>query len=125
MAIKAIAACGQFEGAGYRVARMSAAFEKHYRVKELAAQWGFCDNTIIGLFADEPGVLRLERITGKRKYTTLSIPESVALRVHERLRDKSLKTQLPAGNPLRVVRLRDVDTGMTKKALNVFKLKAA
>ena len=104
---------------------MSAAFEKHFRVKELADLWGFCDNTIIKLFADEPGVLRLERLTAKRKYMTLSIPESVALRVHERLGHQPLKPQLPAGNPLRVVRLRDLHTGVTQKPRNIVKLKAA
>ncbi len=105
--------------------RMSAAFEKHYRVKELADLWGFCDNTIIKLFADEPGVLRLERLTAKRKYLTLSIPESIALRVHERLGHKPLQSTLAASNPLRVVRLRDLNTGVAQKPRNVIKLKAA
>ncbi len=101
------------------------AFEKHFRVSELAQIWGFCDNTIIRLFAGEPGVLRLERVTAKRKYVTLSIPESIALRVHERLGNQTLKPQLPAGNPLRVIRLRDLNTGVAKKPRNVLKLKAA
>lgn len=86
---------------------MADAFAKHFRVKELAALWGFSANTVIALFADEPDVLRLERSTGKRKYVTLSIPESAALRVHERLADKPLKTQLPRRNPRSVVFLRD------------------
>jgi len=34
----------------------AAALEKHYRVREVAALWGFSDNTIIGIFASEPGV---------------------------------------------------------------------
>jgi len=101
------------------------AFEKHYRVKELAELWGFCDNTIIKMFADEPGVLRLDTVAGKRKYVTLSIPASVALRVHERFRYKSLQAKLPAGNPLRVIRLRDLNTGVAQKPRNVVKLKAA
>ena len=104
---------------------MSAAFEKHYRVKELADLWGFRDNTIIKLFADEPGVLRLEWLTAKRKYLTLSIPESIALRVHERLRHKPLQSSLAASNPLRVIRLRDLNTGVAQKPRNVIKLKAA
>lgn len=104
---------------------MTDAFSKHYRVKELANLWGFCDNTIIKLFADEPGVLRLERLTAKRNYITLSIPESVALRVHERFGHKSLKTELSTGHPLRVIHLRDLHTGMAKKSRNVIKLKAA
>src|SRR5664279_4188811 len=111
--------CGRL-GAGFGPidggAHMSAAaLEKHYRVRELAALWGFSDNTIIRLFATEPAVIRLESGTGRRKYTTLSIPESVALRVHERLGQEPLQAQLPTGNPLRVIRLRDLDAGMAKK----------
>ncbi len=101
------------------------AFEKHYRVRELADLWGFCDNTVIKLFSNEPGVLRIERHAGKRKYVTLSIPAAIALRVHQRLSDKALQTQLPAGNPLRVIRLRDFNAGVAKKPGHVLKLKAA
>lgn len=61
------------------------ATEKHYRVKDLAELWGVSKHTITKLFENEPGVLRLEFPTGKRKYVTLSIPESVAARVHQRL----------------------------------------
>ena len=102
----------------------SAALEKHYRVRELAALWGFSDNTIIRMFASEPGVVRLESGAGRRKYTTLSIPESVALRVHERLSHESLQAQLSAGNRVRVIRLRDLDAGVAKKPRNVLKLKS-
>jgi hypothetical protein len=101
----------------------SAALEKHYRVRELASLWGFSDNTIIRLFSTETGVIRLESGTGRRKYTTLSIPESVALRVHERLGQEPLQAQLSTGNPLRIVRLRDLNAGMAKKPRNVLKLK--
>lgn len=108
-----------------RVHHMSScALEKHYRVPELASLWGFSDNTIIRLFTAEPGVIRLESGAGRRKYTTLSIPESVALRVHERLSQESLKPHLAAGNPLRVVRLRDFDTRVTKKPRNILQLKS-
>jgi hypothetical protein len=102
----------------------SAALEKHYRVRELAGLWGFSDNTIIRMFACEPGVVRLESGAGRRKYTTLSIPESVALRVHERLSQESLQAQLSAGNTVRVIRLRDPDAGVAKKPRNVLKLKS-
>lgn len=66
----------------------------------------------------------LQACAGKRRYTTLSIPESVALRVHERLGHESFQAQLAAHNPLRVVRLRDFDAGVGKKARNVLKLKS-
>jgi hypothetical protein len=102
----------------------SAALERHYRVRELAALWGFSDNTIIRMFASEPGVVRLESGAGRRKYTTLSIPESVALRVHERLSQESLQTQFSAGNPHRVIRLRDLSAGMAKNPRNILKLKS-
>ena len=102
----------------------SAALEKHYRVRELAALWGFSDNTIIRMFASEPGVVRLESGAGRRKYTTLSIPQSVALRVHERLSQESLQAQVSAGNPVRVIRLRDLDAGVAKKPRTVLKLKS-
>lgn len=104
---------------------MNTALERHYRVRELAELWGFCDNTIINLFTNEEGVLRLERLAGKRKYTTLSIPESVALRVHQRLSQKPLKPLLSTAHPLRVIKLRDLNTGVSKKSGNIIKLKAA
>ena len=101
----------------------SAALEKHYRVKELATLWGFSDNTIIRMFASEPGVIRLESGSGRRKYTSLSIPVSVALRVHERLGHEPFQAHLTATNPLRVVRLRDLYGGVAKKPRNILKLK--
>ena len=102
------------------------AFEKHYRVKELATLWGLSTKTITRLFADEPGVLSVSGMfTGKRKYVTLSIPQSVALRIHERLRNQTLQPTLAGGNPLRVIHLRHLDAGMSKKPRNVIKLKAA
>ena len=91
------------------------AVQKHYRVKELADLWGFSENTIIKLFSNEDGVLRLESPTGKRKYATLSIPETVAIRVHERLGNQALKAASARRNPLRVVHLRDLDARMTKQ----------
>jgi hypothetical protein len=67
----------------------ASAMERHYRVRELGKLWGFSDNTIIRLFATETLVIRLESGAGRRKYTTLSIPESIALRVHARLSQES------------------------------------
>jgi hypothetical protein len=95
-----------------RPAAHSLTEEKHYTPKELAALWGFSPATIRNLIRDEPGVLRLEGMGqshGRRSYTTYSIPESVALRVHERLAQKPLKAQLPRRDPRRVVFLRNRD----------------
>jgi hypothetical protein len=96
------------------------ALEQYYRVAELSKLFGFCQNTIIKLFAKEPGVLRLG---DKRK--TLSIPESVVLRVRERLSNQALQTSLATTNKLRVIRLRDLDRRVPQKARNVIKLHAA
>jgi len=105
---------------------MSDAFAKHYRVKELAALWGMSPDTITRLFSEEPGVLQLNNFgNGKRKYSLLSIPEAVALRVHERLAHNALKPSLPAANPLRVIRLGDLNGAMAKKPRNVLKLHPA
>ncbi len=59
--------------------------ERHYRPKELAAKWGYSEDTIRRLFFEEPGVLKIGNSyhrSGKRGYVSLSIPESVAERVH-------------------------------------------
>jgi len=108
-------------------ARMNgaAALEKHYRVRELATLWGFSDNTIIRIFANEPGVIRLSSDVGRRKYITLSIPESVALRVHERLGCEPLGAQLSRSNPLRIIRLRDLHAGVANRPRNIIKLKTS
>jgi hypothetical protein len=72
------------------------------------ALWNFCHSTVIREFADEAGVIRLTTPgTGKRKYVTLSIPESVVLRVHLRLTQQALQSDLATRNPPRIVKLRD------------------
>jgi len=59
--------------------------ERHWRVKELAEEWNMSKQSIIALFRDEPGVVRLPG-TGKR--TTLFIPDSVADLVYDRISKK-------------------------------------
>ena len=84
--------------------------EKHYTPAELATMWRLSPATIRKLVRNEPGVLKLQGegcTHGKRAYTTFSIPESVALRLHERLTQEPLQTQLPRRDPRRVVFLRD------------------
>ena len=39
----------------------SPALEKHYRVNELAALWGLSAKTVRRMFANEPGVIRVEQ----------------------------------------------------------------
>ena len=102
------------------------AFEKHYRVKELAGLWGVSAKTIRRMFASEPGVIRIANHgTGKRKWVLLSIPESVVVRIHETLSAKPIQTTLAGGHPLRVIRLRDLHDGKSRHPRNIIKLKAA
>jgi hypothetical protein len=84
--------------------------EKYYMPRELASMWRFSPATIRKIIRNEPGVLKLQGMGsayGKRSYTTFSIPESVALRVRERLTQEPFQTQLPRRNPRRVVFLRN------------------
>ena len=73
-------------------AETPARLEKHYTIDEIAAQWHLGYNTVKRMFADEPGVLKIgepTRLMGgrkyKRRYLTMRIPESVLLRVQDRL----------------------------------------
>jgi hypothetical protein len=60
--------------------------EKHFTPAELAKIWGVSTVTIRRIFEREVGVLKLGRTHGrKRRYLTLRIPESVAVRVHAKL----------------------------------------
>jgi hypothetical protein len=68
------------------------ALERHFSPKALGQVWGISDTKVRRLFEDEPGVLLIgepSRRLGrklKRSYFTMRIPESVAIRVHERMR---------------------------------------
>ena len=66
-------------------------FEKHYSVKELAELWNLSERTIRRMFTGEPGVVEwgTDERRRKRRYKTVRIPESVARRVHRRLRKAS------------------------------------
>jgi hypothetical protein len=84
--------------------------EKHYTPQELASMWHFSPATIRNIFRNEPGVLKLQGMgssCGKRSYTTFSIPESVAARVHERLTQEPVRVQVPRREARRVVFVRD------------------
>ncbi len=65
--------------------------EQHFSVSELAKLWGFSDDFIRELFRNEVGVLKVVRPEKmhKRRYVTLSIPESIVKKVHERLHSKA------------------------------------
>lgn len=63
------------------------ALERHYSPDELAAIWSLSADTVRRIFEQERGVLVIEqtKTRAKRRYRTLRIPESVALRVHRRM----------------------------------------
>ena len=61
-------------------------FERHFSVDELSELWNMSDDFIRRLFLHEPGVVVFYHARpGRRVYRTLRIPESVALRVHQRM----------------------------------------
>lgn len=80
-----------------------AATEKHYSVPEIVKLWHWSTRRVIRVFGDEPGVLRWGheglrpqgRRARKRRYWTLSIPESVLERVHMRLRVNGREASAP------------------------------
>jgi len=64
-----------------------ATFERHFSVDLLAEFWGMSDDFVRHLFLREPGVVVFyHQLPGRRVYRTLRIPESVAQRMHTRLR---------------------------------------
>ena len=72
------------------------AFGKHYSVSELAALWKRSDDTIRRWFRSEPGVAKTgegTRLVGRkyvRRYHSLLIPESVAVRVYNKMLTKKI-----------------------------------
>jgi hypothetical protein len=59
--------------------------EGHLTPEQLGERWNLSADTIRRLFDHEAGVLVIQRASGRRRYRTLRIPESVAERVHRRL----------------------------------------
>jgi hypothetical protein len=66
------------------LAEPSPAFERHYRVGELAELWNLGRETVRKLVKDEPGVIKI-RMGLRKAHTIYSVPESVAQRIHTRL----------------------------------------
>lgn len=60
------------------------AFEKHYRIGELARLWSLGRETVRKLVKDDPGVIKI-RMGRKKAHTVYSVPESAARRIHTRL----------------------------------------
>lgn len=75
---------------------MAAFNEKHYQPAELAKLWGLSEDTIRDRFKDEPGVIKVGHSglgRRKRRYVRITIPESVAARVHAKLTAPFTATQ--------------------------------
>lgn len=66
---------------------MGLAGECHYTCSELSLLWHMSESTIFKLFVDEPDVVKLGiRSQRKRTKVSIRIPQSVAERVHKRMR---------------------------------------
>jgi hypothetical protein len=63
------------------------AFERHYRISELAELWNLGRETLRMLVKDEDGVIKV-RLGGRKAHTIYSVPESVAKRIHTRLQNR-------------------------------------
>ena len=62
--------------------------EKHYTVNELAQFWRLSPDTIRRIFSREFGVIHIAKQNSKkRRFISLRIPESVAERVWNRLKN--------------------------------------
>jgi hypothetical protein len=64
------------------------AFERHYTVQEIAELWGYSRQTVSRIFRNESGVLKITnaRSKNRRIHITLRVPESVLIRMHNRLK---------------------------------------
>jgi hypothetical protein len=62
----------------------NSAFERHYRIGELARMWGLGRETVRKLVKDDPGVIKI-RMGRKKAHTVYSVPESAASRIHMQL----------------------------------------
>lgn len=64
------------------------AFERHYSVIEIATMWSLSERTVRRMFDGEEGVVNWAHANRrKRRYQTLRIPESVMLRVYQRIKN--------------------------------------
>lgn len=65
--------------------------ERHYAVIEVAEMWNLSADKVREIFEREPGVLVIGNRNPhqKRRYLTLRIPQTVLLRVHNRLAAKT------------------------------------
>jgi hypothetical protein len=70
---------------------------RHYKPEDLARALRMSGTTIRRLFEDEPGVIKIGH-SGRgrvRKYISIYIPESVVMRVYDRLRKTIVQLSRP------------------------------
>jgi hypothetical protein len=72
------------------VTSLPLALERHFTPLQIAELWSVSTDTVLRAFRDEPGVLEFgsDETRWSRRRKTLRIPESVVVRVHQRLRSK-------------------------------------
>lgn len=59
--------------------------ERHYTVAELAEMWNFSSEFVRQIVRGEPGVTEwVRQAAGRRRYSVLRVPQSVAERVYQR-----------------------------------------
>lgn len=63
------------------------ALEKHYSIAEIAEKWALSEKTVRRMFENEPGILAWgsKGSVGKRAYRSMRIPESIMIRIHQRV----------------------------------------
>ena len=81
--ISAVAALRASRNSGANTGTTVPAFERHYRIGELAEMWKLGRETVRLLVKDEDGVIKL--LGRKKAQTVYCIPETVAKRIHTRL----------------------------------------
>ena len=84
VAIVAASGPSNAEGKDMSVTQDHPAFERHYRIGELAEIWKLGRETVRLLVKNEDGVIKI-RLGRKKAHTVYSVPESVAMRIHTRL----------------------------------------
>ena len=64
------------------------AFERHFKIGEIAELWHLEYKKVQRMFINEPGVFKetQDGTLKKKRYTVLRVPESVVLRVHRKMR---------------------------------------
>lgn len=72
---------------GGNIRKGTPVLDKHFEVGTLARMWNLSDDTIRRMFRDEPGVIKWVRHGGKRPYVILRIPQPVAERVYNRMKN--------------------------------------